>query len=99
MCIEPCFIDGLPTAAVQDEVVQTGTPSTVEPCNADNSHATRGKESDTTNDREPLRSSLVTGSAATLPDHEGDLTYISKYLIQYVPTKPKKTPAARATGA
>lgn len=33
------------------------------------------------------------------PDHEGELTFISKYLIQYVPTKPKKAPAARATGA
>ena len=61
---------------LQDKVVQTGTPSTDETCDADNSHATRGKESDITIDREPPRSSPVTGSAATPPDHEGDLTYV-----------------------
>ena len=54
---------------LHDEVVQTGTPSSVEPCEAGSFHTTQDKESNTTNDREPPRSSVVTGSAAT-PDHE-----------------------------
>ena len=35
------------------------------------------------------------------PEHEGELKYISKYLIQYVPVKPQKVSAAgkRAPGA
>ena len=35
------------------------------------------------------------------PKHEGELKYISKYLIQYVPVKPQKMSAAgkRAPGA
>jgi len=82
MCVEPCFINESHSAAVQDEVVQTGTPSTVEPCNADNSHATLLMI------ESHLGSSPVIGSAATPPDHKGNLTYISKYLIQYVPCKP-----------
>ena len=35
----------------------------------------------------------------TLPEHEGELNYISKYLIQYVPTKKKVDTGKRATGA
>ena len=58
-CVEPCFIDGSPTAAVQDEVAQTGTPNTVEPCDADNSHAAQGKESDATNDKRAT--SIISG--------------------------------------
>lgn len=66
-CIELCFRDGSPTAAT---LVQNGTPSkgTTEPCDADNS---RAKTSDTTNDRDSPRSSLVTGSATIPHDYEG----------------------------
>ena len=35
----------------------------------------------------------------TPPEHEGELNYISKYLIQYVPTKKKVDTGKRATGA
>ena len=33
------------------------------------------------------------------PDHEGELNYISKYLIQYVPVKKTHKASKRATGA
>ena len=61
--------------------------------------------SDTSSAREPPQSSpIVSATGGSVPDvippdHEGKLTYISKYLIQYVPIKPKKAPAVHATGA
>ena len=33
------------------------------------------------------------------PEHEGELNYISKYLIQYVPVKKVQKASKRATGA
>ena len=44
-----------------------------------------------------LISSVVNGVAS--PEHEGEVNYISKYLIQYVPTKKKVDTGKRATGA
>ena len=40
-------------------------------------------------------------SAVAVPEHEGELRYISKYLIQYVPVKQSKVSGTgkRATGA
>jgi len=46
-----------------------------------------------------LRSSKSMAAPAP-PEHEGELKYISKYLVQYVPVKPKKpSTASRVTGA
>ena len=44
-----------------------------------------------------LKSSVVNDVAP--PEHEGELNYISKYLIQYVPAKKKVDTGKRATGA
>ena len=44
-----------------------------------------------------LISSIVNGVAP--PEHEDEVNYISKYLIQYVPTKKKVDTGKRATGA
>ena len=43
-----------------------------------------------------LISSVVNGVAP--PEHEGEVNYISKYLIQYVPTNKKVDTGKRATG-
>ena len=99
--VESCPIDELPT--VQDEAFDIA--ATIEPYHVDASHATQDETTDTSDAREAPQSSLTistTGGSVpgvAPPDHEGELTYISKYFIQYVPTKPKKAPAARATGA
>ena len=99
--VESCPIDESPT--VQDEAFDIA--ATIEPYHVDASHATQDETTDTSDAREAPQSSLTisaTGGSVpgvAPPDHEGELTYISKYLIQYVPTKPKKAPAARATGA
>ena len=96
--VEPCPTGQSPT--VQDEAFDIAT--TIEPCHVDASHATQDETTDTSDTREAPQSSLTisaTGGSVpgvAPPDHEGELTYISKY---YVPTKPKKAPAARATGA
>ena len=42
--------------------------------------------------------SVVTPSVSP-PEHEGELNYISKYLIQYIPVKKAHTTGKRATGA
>ena len=44
-----------------------------------------------------LKSNAIHG--VTPPEHEGELNYISKYMIQYVPTKKKVDTGKRATGA
>ena len=44
-----------------------------------------------------LISNVIHG--VTLPEHEGELNYISKYLIQYVPTKKKVDTGKHATGS
>ena len=58
--------------------------------------------------RPPGEQSVVQGAATqsksavvpTPPEHESELKYISKYLVQYVPVKAKKPPASgRVTGA
>ncbi|XP_065908189.1 axoneme-associated protein mst101(3)-like [Dysidea avara] len=58
--------------------------------------------------RPPGEQSVVQGAATqsksavvcTPPEHEGELKYISKYLVQYVPVKAKKPPTSgRVTGA
>lgn len=37
--------------------------------------------------------------SVTPPEHEGELNYISKYLIRYIPTKKKVDTGKHATGA
>ena len=44
-----------------------------------------------------LNSRAICG--VTSPEHEGELNYISKFLIQYVPTKKTVDTGKRATGA
>ena len=46
-----------------------------------------------------LPSNVVTNAPGiNTPDHEGELYYISKYLIQYVPVKKRPKTSKRATG-
>ena len=45
-----------------------------------------------------LKSNVII-HGVTPPEHEGELNYISKYLIQYIPTKKKVDTGKHATGA
>ena len=42
---------------------------------------------------------VTNASGIGAPDHEGELNYISKYLIQYVPMKKGPKTSKHATGA
>ncbi|XP_065895961.1 uncharacterized protein [Dysidea avara] len=81
--VESCPIDESPT--VQDEAFDIA--ATVEPYHVDASHATQDETTDTSDAREAPQSSLTisaTGGSVpgvAPPDHEGEFTYISKYLI------------------
>ena len=68
------------------------------PCIIANDNRAQSSANEPTSCQESqLNSNLLQG--VTPPEHDGELNYISKYLIQYVPTKKTVNNGKCATGA
>ena len=70
----------------------------ITPCITANDNRSQSYANELTSCQESqLNSSVLQG--VTPPEHDGELNYISKYLIQYVPTKKTVNNGKHATGA
>ena len=71
----------------------------VTPCIIVNDNRSLSLKNELTSCQESSQSNSSVIQGVTPPEHDGELNYISKYLIQYVPTKKTVNTGKRATGA
>ena len=103
---DPCFMQWLKrrfpkehAGMMADHDLGLEHSANVTPCIIVNDNRSLSSENELTSCQESSQSNSSVIQGVTPPEHDGELNYISKYLIQYVPTKKTVNTGKRATGA